>query len=80
MSIIVRDANALNPYRVEWRHNLAANWSLMEQVETHDLAVEKADAVREQFGGQTRLIVQHVIEVAWRDHPAPVRSNKETEA
>lgn len=55
-------AKYLLPYRVEWRSDLTCGWGRMCDVKGHDEARERADDYRAKYGGQTRVITQHVIE------------------
>lgn len=53
--------NELAPYRVEWRPNLVTGWMLMKGYDTHDEALTAAGEKRREYGGQTRVVTQHVI-------------------
>lgn len=59
------------PYRIEWRLNLVTQWQLMGNSDKHDAARTLAKEVRGRHGGQTRVIVQHVIELAGVGTGAP---------
>lgn len=53
----------LKPYRVEWRAHLTTRWLRAAEADHHEDAMAVAQIWREQHGGQTRVISQHVIEV-----------------
>lgn len=52
----------LKPYRVEWRHG-ATTWVLAKEGnDSHEEARDDAKAHVDEYGGEARVIVQHVIE------------------
>lgn len=52
----------LKPYRVEWRPHLMTGWLLIASVDKREDADHEAAGARSKWGGQTRVIAQHVIE------------------
>ena len=54
---------SLDPYRVEWRPHLPCGWLFIKSFTDSEAARTKAANSREKWGGQTRVISQHVIEV-----------------
>lgn len=50
------------PYRIEWRAILTTTWLLVKEADSHDEALTIAREHVGEFGGYTRVIVQHVIE------------------
>lgn len=56
-------AENLKPYRVEHKHADMAQWLLVDEAETHDEALELAEAFPKAHKGfKTRVVAQHVIE------------------
>lgn len=53
----------LAPYVVEWRPDYTCNWGARRGEHSHDDARAGARDMRRRFGGQTRIVSQHVIEV-----------------
>jgi hypothetical protein len=51
----------LKPYRVQWRPDLTTSWIVLSDEAEHDAAMAVAEEKRAEFGGQTRVIAQHVI-------------------
>lgn len=56
-----RDDPELSPYRVEWRTNLVTNWQLISDQSKHEAALEAAGEAIKKWGGQARVVSQHVI-------------------
>lgn len=63
----------LKPYRVEWRTDLTSNWTLIESMHQHENALGKMAASVAEWGGQARVVAQHVIEVRGLGEPAEKR-------
>lgn len=55
--------SALKPYRVEWRADLVSGWVRIKDHDANEDARSEAAESRKKWGGQTRVISQHVIEV-----------------
>jgi hypothetical protein len=53
----------MRPYRVQWRCDLTSGWSLAGDCNNQDEARERAAECRQKWGGQSRIVAQHVIEV-----------------
>jgi hypothetical protein len=60
--MIDSDAGVLKPYEAQWRPNLVTGWLMVKQLDTLGEAREVATLARNQWGGQTRIVSQHVIE------------------
>jgi hypothetical protein len=56
------DPLKLEPYRVEWRSDLTTSWVVMASCESHDEARELLLVNLRAYGGQVRIVVQHVTE------------------
>lgn len=50
-------------YRIERRPNLVTGWVLLRSYQTHTEAIEAMHEEHAKYGGQVRVIVQHVIEI-----------------
>lgn len=48
------------PYRVEWRFG-RTHWTLHDEADEHEEAIELADAAVKAHRGEARVVVQHVI-------------------
>lgn len=57
-----RTAESPEPYRVEWRLHIGMVWTLVEEVSSHDDALELARKQVKEYQGFTRVVTQHVIE------------------
>jgi hypothetical protein len=68
MSEISGDPFKLTSYRIEWRAHLDTQWLVVANVEGHDEALGKRDAVFDEHGGQVRVVVQHVIDAKGLGH------------
>lgn len=53
----------VDPYRLEWRAPAGARWVGVGSYESHDDARGDAERHVEKFGGDVRMVVQHVTEV-----------------
>jgi hypothetical protein len=53
----------MKPYRVEWRPDLITMWLLIRSQNTHDEARACAADSLKRWGGQVRIVTQHVVEV-----------------
>lgn len=61
----------LPPYRIEWRSNLVTGWVNVTPEDfdrTHESALDAANDAIEKWGGQARVISQHVIAVYPAQH------------
>jgi hypothetical protein len=61
----------VKPYRVEWTPHLTTGWILLKACDTRDESAEPDPAsaegvafeARKKWGGFTRIVSQHVVEV-----------------
>lgn len=49
------------PYRIERRLHIGQPWMLVDEADSHDEALRKADASVDEWDGYARVVVQHVI-------------------
>jgi hypothetical protein len=59
---VTDEPDRLLPYRVEWRKFPMDEWSRAGDEDTHDAAVALLDWSVAEWGGEARMVVQHVTE------------------
>jgi hypothetical protein len=60
---ITKESVRLKPYRVQWRPDLVTQFVLIGDRDRHEEATALAKESRDKWGGQTRIISQHVIKI-----------------
>jgi hypothetical protein len=60
---VTRESVRVKPYRVEWRPDLVTQFVLIGSRDLREEADDLARESREKWGGQTRIISQHVIKI-----------------
>lgn len=62
MSDTLAERFRLRPYRVDWRFGATHSFHASQGFDDHDDARAHAEEMVKQWGGESRVITQHIIE------------------